>query len=74
VTNLSQLGDKSVVPNLLPLLKDFDFEVRSSATLALGDLGSQFAVPYLLPLLKDDSHKVRQRAAEALKRLGYTSP
>ena len=58
---------------LIPLLKDQDQDVRSSAAQLLGHMGksAKVAVPDLIPLLKDQDENVRFVAEEALKKLGY---
>ncbi|HLO52186.1 MAG TPA: HEAT repeat domain-containing protein, partial [Kamptonema sp.] len=59
---------KIVVPALIPLLKDSNPEVRSSAASALGGIRAEAktAVPEFLPLLKDSQAGVRSNAAFAL--------
>ncbi|MBI5689364.1 MAG: HEAT repeat domain-containing protein [Verrucomicrobia bacterium] len=54
---------------VLPLLRDFEAEVRAQAAKVLGDAvaaGAGGAGPELLPLLSDDSARVRLQAAIAL--------
>ena len=63
---------KTAVPQLIPLLKDSDADVRSSAADALGNIGAEAktAVPQLIPLLKDSDAGVRINAACALWNMG----
>ena len=64
-----------LVPYLLPLLKDEDSGVRSSAASALSRSGSdsESIVSHLLPLLRDEDGRVRFNAAFALGSLGSGS-
>jgi HEAT repeat protein len=63
---------KTALPQLVPLLKDSDAGVRSSAAYALGRIGAEAktALPQLVPLLKDSDAYVRSSAAYTLGRIG----
>ncbi|MEG4276798.1 HEAT repeat domain-containing protein [Microcoleus sp. MON1_C1] len=63
---------KNAVPQLIPLLKDSDRNVRSSAAFALGRMGAgaKTAVPQLIPLLEDSDADVRSSAISALGNIG----
>jgi hypothetical protein len=73
---LGQIGQKwvaDIVPALLPLLRDSEWEIRQAAGRALGQIGQEQAgriVPALLPLLQDSDQDVRQAAAGALGQIG----
>ena len=62
---------QTVVPALIPALKDQDAFVRRDAATALGRLGraATDAVPALLPLLRDHHASVRKAAASAIKKI-----
>ncbi len=55
---------------LLPLLDDFELEVRANASRVLGDLREPVAVPALEARLEDESPRVRLLSAIALSRIG----
>ncbi|WP_293342989.1 HEAT repeat domain-containing protein, partial [Microcoleus sp. CAWBG58] len=61
-----------IVPQLVPLLKDSDANVRRSAASALGGMGAEAktVVPQLVPLLKDSDANVRSSVASALGGMG----
>ena len=61
---------EKVVPHLMPLLKDPEFDVRKSAAEALGKIGSEEVIPHVIPLLKDSDPSVREFAAGALGEIG----
>ena len=66
---------ETVVPALLPLLHDTDWNVRQAVAKALGQVGTAHAetvVPALLPLLHDTDWNVRFAAVEALPQIGGT--
>ncbi len=67
--NLGKMGSKRATPQILPLLTDVNFWVRSLACLVLGDLGLDEVKP-LLERLSDVNHWVRASACEALGKLG----
>jgi HEAT repeat protein len=62
----------AMIPALLPLLKDPNPSVRSSAADVLGSMeaAAQSAVPALIPLLTDTNPQVRNWTADALGRIG----
>jgi hypothetical protein len=68
-----QLGERSMVPRLLQLLAegDFDWSMRQSIAKALGRIGEPSIVPQLVQLLSDDQldQSLRQCIAEALSTL-----
>jgi HEAT repeat protein len=59
---------KTAVPQLIPLLKDSNANVRLNAAFALGKIGAEAktVVPQLIPLLQDSDANVRSNAAYAL--------
>jgi HEAT repeat protein len=63
---LGLIGDKSISPVLVELLKSDDRFVACEAALALGRLGEAKAVPELIARLEDPNGNVRFAAAEAL--------
>jgi hypothetical protein len=75
VSVLGRLGERHtarIIPTLLPLLRDAEWDVREAAARALGQIGSAQAadvVPALLPLLRDAKWDVRGAAAGALGRI-----
>ncbi|BBM86163.1 HEAT repeat-containing PBS lyase [Candidatus Uabimicrobium amorphum] len=73
LAEIGEIGEEahSVVPDLIPLLKDEDLIVRSSAAEALGGIGEKayLAVPHLIPLLQDRDEDVRNSAAWALGKI-----
>jgi len=67
---LGELGDRSVVPELIEALKDEDYVTRASAVHALWTLGDKAAVPALIKALRDEVFHVRTGVAAALGELG----
>jgi HEAT repeat protein len=67
---LGRLGCRSVVPDLLQMLRSTDRFSQMGAALALGDLGVKNTVPILLETLQDGDSKVRSYVASALGMLG----
>jgi len=64
---LSNIGDASVLPFLLPLLKDNDAEVRSAACVAIAKFCDPSTFDEITTVLLDDNLiEVRQSAARAL--------
>jgi TolB-like protein len=63
---LGLIGDKSISPVLVELLKSDDRFVACEAALALGRLGEAKAVPELIARLEDPNGNMRFAAAEAL--------
>jgi HEAT repeat protein len=59
----------NVVPSLVELLNDSDYELRMYAALALGDLKKKEAAPALIRLLSDSDINVRYHAIEALAKI-----
>ncbi|WP_417909161.1 HEAT repeat domain-containing protein [Candidatus Electronema sp. PJ] len=70
---LGDLGDRSVVPEIVKLLSDRDSDVRQSAAYALGKLGDRSVVPEIVKLFSDGDSDVRRSAAIALGDLGDRS-
>ena len=62
---------KEIVPYMITLLKDDDWEIRRGAAWMLGKVGPEAkdAVPALTEALHDTSPAVRTKAAEALKKI-----
>jgi HEAT repeat protein len=60
-----------VVPDLVPMLKDKDSDIRWSAAAALGGFGpeAKAAVPALIEVLKDKSQYLPGAAAVALEKI-----
>jgi len=81
---LARVGDKghaATLPELLPLLKDFDASVRQDAatavgsTMAMSDIGEcQEALQALLPLLQDRDPDTRAAAARAIGSIAQVNP
>jgi HEAT repeat protein len=63
---------ESTIPQLTPLLRDFDADVRQYAVRIVGSMreSAQPAIPQIIPLLKDSDYSVRSAAAEALGKIG----
>ena len=70
---LGELGDPSVVPRLLPYLRDPSASNAARTAIALGRLRSPDAIGGLLEALTDNRHRIRRDAAEALGRIGVAS-
>ena len=66
-----ELGEEAFIPDLLPLLKDEDIQVRLSSINALGLIGGSIAKKALTACLKSDDAVVSQTAEEALESLEY---
>jgi HEAT repeat protein len=62
---------KEIVPSMISLLKDDDWEMRRGAAWILGKVGPEAkdAVPALTEALNDSNPAVRTKAAEALKKI-----
>ncbi len=62
---------KEIVPYMIALLKDDDWEMRCGSAWMLGKLGpdAKDAIPALTEALNDSSEAVRINAAEDLKRI-----
>jgi len=60
-----------IVPYIVPLLKDQEWEMRRGGAWLLGKVGpdAEDAVPALTEALNDSNAAVRMKAAEALKRI-----
>ena len=67
---LLEMGQE-IVPYIIPLLKDDDWEMRRGAAGTLGMLGPEAkdAVPALTKALNDPNPAVRMKAEEALKKI-----
>jgi serine/threonine protein kinase len=63
---LGMIGDRSISPVLVEMLKGDDKFVACESALALGRLGEKMAVPDLMALLEEPNGNVRFAAAEAL--------
>jgi HEAT repeat protein/CHAT domain-containing protein len=60
------MGNERAVEPLLPVLRDPDSQVRSSASWALGSLEDRRAVGPLIGALQDEDQRVRRTAARSL--------
>jgi Skp family chaperone for outer membrane proteins len=69
VQSLGGTRDPSVVPHLVPMLKDADIFVRMAACRHLDELGSVEAIPALIDALEDEEAIVREAALAALRSL-----
>ena len=67
---LIEIGDRSLVDPVAPLLRDRDYHVRSAAVSILENLRDDRAVELLIGALKDDDVGVQWVAASALGRMG----
>ena len=70
--NYALLGmGKEIVPYMISLLKDDDWEMRRGGAWMLGRLGpdARDAVPALTEALNDTNAAVRMKAAEAIKKI-----
>lgn len=70
--NKALLGmGKEVVPHMISLLKDDDWEMRRGSAWVLGKVGpdAKDAVPGLTEALNDPNAAVRMKAAEALEKI-----
>lgn len=63
---------KEATPYLLQLLKDYDEEIRTFATVMLGDIKDVSTVDSLLEVLEDTDENVRHAAAESLGKIRDT--
>jgi HEAT repeat protein/energy-coupling factor transporter ATP-binding protein EcfA2 len=68
--NLSDKGDKLVIPVLIKALQDRDSEVRSCAAYALGKVGDKLVIPVLIKAVEDCEFRVRFSAFQALRDIG----
>ena len=67
-----ELGEEEMIPDLLPLLKDEDLQVRLSSINALGAIGGSLAKKALKACLKSEDDVVSQTAEEALESMDST--
>jgi HEAT repeat protein len=67
--HLGQAGDEGLLPKIVAVLDDPEWEVRHAAVLALGRLGSSAAVEPLLAHLDDEEILVRTAAVTVLGQL-----
>jgi HEAT repeat protein len=63
---LGMIGDRTISPMLVEMLRGDDKFVACESALALGRLGAGVAVPDLIALLEEPNGNVRFAAAEAL--------
>lgn len=64
-------GDETLVPKLIPLLKDPNLRIRMMAAMALGMIGDGSAVPALQEMAQSDAHSYAQRQATmAIEEIG----
>jgi HEAT repeat protein len=67
---LGRIGDKSVIPRLLPLLHDREWAVRAATIMALGNLQAVSAVEKLERIAQEDTvGLVGEAAREALDKI-----
>ena len=69
IMTLVKMNAKEAIPDLIPLLKDKEPEIRCESALGLSKLGAKEALPEIRPLLMDDNGKVRAGAAIGVGRL-----
>jgi HEAT repeat protein len=67
---LAEMGDASVIPHILPLLKDDRAAVREVAAEVLGQFARPEALPGLQEALKDESPFVRYTAVRSIAHIG----
>ena len=73
IAAIAATGNKSAIPQLIPVLKDPRDVNRAAAADALGQLGATEAIPHLKALLRDEFFVVKLKAAGALYRLNDPS-
>lgn len=69
VYSLGSSQDPTVIPYLIPMVKDSDVFVRMAACRTLSDLDARIAVPDLIEALNDPATVVREAAVVALRRI-----
>jgi len=69
-TKLIGVEDKSIIPVLIKLLEDADWNIRRNALIALTRLKAYEAFHYILKALDDPTEIVRTTAVEAIGKLG----
>ena len=74
IDGLTQLQDRSAVPQILAMLKDKEWSVRWNAARVLGWLDDPRAVAPLIELLPDPRPEIRRSAADGLGRLAIPAP
>lgn len=67
---LGKIGDKSIIPELITLLKEGTENTREVAAEALGLIRDEHAVVPLIEATKSDEWIVKKTALEALRRIG----
>jgi HEAT repeat protein len=72
---IAEVGDATLVPKILPSLKDDSDNVRFEAVRALAKLGGAAALKDLLPLVrKDPADFIRAEIVRVIKRVGTGRP
>lgn len=72
---LGEVGDRSVIPDILPSLKDDSDNVRFEAVRALGRLGGPEAVRHLVRIAsRDRCDFIRREAVRLLRTVGQGQP
>jgi HEAT repeat protein len=72
---IAEVGDASLVPKILPSLKDDSDNVRFEAVRALAKLGGASELKDLLPLVrKDRADFIRAEVIRVVKRMGTSHP
>jgi HEAT repeat protein len=72
LSGLAETRDGSLVPSLVPLLRDSELKVQVKTVEMLGQLGRREATTHLLPILSEEGRSpiLQTAAAEALDQLG----
>ncbi|MFW5770654.1 MAG: HEAT repeat domain-containing protein [Spirochaetota bacterium] len=66
IQSLANMKNRSVVPELIPLLRSPFFTVRESAASALSKYGDDRVFPFIISMSKDDNPVYRMYAIEAM--------
>jgi HEAT repeat protein len=71
---LGTMGESSeiIVPQLIPMLKDADPEIRAETARTIGSMkeSAKDAIPYLIPMLQDPNRQVRLLVIYTLREMG----
>jgi len=67
---LGDIGDPSVLPQIVTLISDKEWTVREAAAQVLGKIGDKEAVDPLSEMLLDTNPKVSAAATQALQKIG----
>ncbi len=66
IQSLASMRNRSVVPELIPLLRSPFYTVRESAASALSNYGDDRVFPFIITMAKDDNPVYRMYAVEAM--------